>query len=767
MYCAGDLTIDTGQQRVMCGANEISLPKRSFDLLLALVRSAPNVVSLDRLMHEVWPNLVVSPETVSQRVKLLRDALGDDPRGPRYVAGVRGRGYRIVAPVSCVAAADRSGAELPALPVRETPSRPSAIRTRLPRLSSLALATLALILAATLAWRQISRAPSTTSARPNSVTVSALPERAVAVLPFENMSREASDEFVAQGISDGVLHRLAGIRDLTLIARSSSSVFRDKSTDARQIGRTLNARYLVWGSVQREGDRLRVTAQLIDAASGANVWSLRFDRTVGDIFGAEDEIANGVARALEVSLTQHEHPFARFGTDAYLNYLQGGALIATRKTTDAERAVKRFSRAVEIAPTFAAAYVALADAHLHLAHLKGASDHSPSMDAAYAKAQPLLDRALQLDSSLGEAYVLRADIKDYAGDTAGAEADYIVGLTFSPNDGRGYESFAEFLERQGRFDEALAAIDKARLVDPLTPRNHYLKGLMLQARGSKQEAEALYLQTLQIAPDFYPALTRLAQIRAYRDGRYAEAVKLAEQAVAIDPRARWALAQPVDFYLDVQDVDAARSFALQQVESARAALWLPICLFQQQPERAAEILRANPNRWTEWEDVEAYVIRDAALASGRLDRARVELAKLPTRELHGLYATIALAQVNLALGDRREAERLALTVLDWKGPAFPHAVAYPKAVALALLGRREAAIDQLQRAFEYESKSRWWYVFEREPAFDTLRDDPRFAALATRARTNAAAERTLLQQMRERGEVPRRAARVKAKDAPC
>jgi TolB-like protein/DNA-binding winged helix-turn-helix (wHTH) protein/Tfp pilus assembly protein PilF len=759
-YRVGDLTIDLGSQRVTRGDDEIALPKLSFDLLVALTRAAPNLLSINALMHEVWPDLVVSRATVSQRVKLLRHALGDDPHAPRYIEVLRGRGYRMIAPVSSAASGpgEQTGEESAFAP--DLAEHRSTAWTR-HRIAAAVLATIVLAAAtATFIITRVRESSREEPAHPATATVSALPEHTVAVLPFANLGSDAQDEFVALGIAEGVLHRLAEIQDLTLIARTSSFSLHGKAAGAREIGLQLNARYLVEGSVQRQENRLRVSTQLIDAATGVQVWSLRFDRTMDDIFAVEDEISQSVAAALEVSISQRLHPFARFGTDAYLAFLRGKALVATRRVVDAERAIESFSHAIDLAPDFAAAYAALADAHLHLAATVSGTD-SAVRAAAQDRVQSLLTRALQLDASLGEAYITRAHLKQLNGDDQGAETDYRKGLALSPNDGVGHERFADFLSERKRFQEALIEIDRARLIDPLSARNHYMKAMILRdTQGRLAEREALLLQALRVAPDFHPALSRLAVLRAAQ-GRVAEAVALAEQAVAIDPRAPWVLTRPVHFYLELGDVEAARSFAAEQAESARAALWLPICLFDGQPQRAAEILRAHPERWSDVlsEDVEAYVIRDAALLSGRLANASSELA--PLEDEDGAIKTIARAQVRLAAGDRREAERLARVVLDLE--AQPVRIT-AQAIAFAIRGQHDAALDSLEQILEQDG-IRWWYTLERERAFDLLHTHPRFQALAAKARGRAAAQRNLLDQMRERGEVPRRA--VNANPTPC
>lgn len=750
-----------------------------FEAILYFVERPGELLEKDRLMADLWPGLVVEENNLTHVISVMRRVLGEARGENRYVATVPGRGYRFVADVMRVPV--ETVADAPTV-VPVTPARPARSR----RAAPIALLMLACVLIVALFaygwstgwWLVRESAPPIATASP---PVANLPPRTVAILPFVNLSTEAHDEFIALGLSEGVLHRLADIRDLTLIARTSSFAFRDKPADARNIGRALNARYLVEGSVQRSGARLRVTAQLIDATTGGHLWSLRFDRTIDDIFAVEDEISQRVAEALEVSLTEQNHPFAHFGADAYLAFLQGRSIIATRPQ-DAERAIAHFSRAIEVAPTFAAAYVALADASIHHANLP---DNSEVRRGAFRKAATWLATALQLDATLGEAYVLRADMKVQCAHEEflcadmktfrerTAEGDFRKGLELSPNYGMGHEHFAEFLwEEEQRLDEALAEIDRARLVDPLTPRNHYVKGKMLMfshAAGAFSEeaieqAEPLFLQTLQLAPDFHLALWRLGAIRWYQ-GRFAEAVMLAERAVATRSGEAGPSSFLVEFYLELEDVDAARSVVEQQAD------WLTICLQQRKLERAAELLRDDPGgRGRLDNDVEAYVIRDAAQASGDLARARHELLTMRINEVpieSDMVRMAVLAQVTLALGDRREAQRLAGKVLGSEAVRREYRIHHTKAIALTVLGQDAAALDTLEQGFARGYRKRWWYAFNREPAFEPLRSDPRFQALAAKARAHAVAERKSLDKMRARREVPARAAKALSTAGTC
>ena len=288
VFLIGDLRVDIGQQRVIRARLEVPLPNLSFQTLVALIRCAPNVLSNESLMSQVWPGLIVSPETVNKRVNLLRDALGDDVREPRYIAGVRSRGYRLVAPVSRAAGA-LTAPDLPmpvgeaAIHLTESPvssvagdapvSEAPKLRRRYGRRVAFSIAGAGLLIAGAIVvqWASPDRAGG---AGPDVPVVHAIavgvPSRTVAVLPFDNISADSADAYLAQGLPEMILNRLSRIDGLSVIARNSSFALATKNIDSSEIGRRLNSGYLIGGSVQREADRLRVAVHLVDTAAGTH-----------------------------------------------------------------------------------------------------------------------------------------------------------------------------------------------------------------------------------------------------------------------------------------------------------------------------------------------------------------------------------------------------------------------------------------------------------------------------------------------------------------
>jgi TolB-like protein/DNA-binding winged helix-turn-helix (wHTH) protein len=782
-YRVGDLLIDTGPQRVTRDGHVIALPKLSYDLLIALVRAAPNLLSLDALMGEVWPKLVVSPETVSQRIKLLRDALGDDPRNPRYVEGLRGRGYRLIPAVESGIAStepmkspDPTSGALQNIAEQEIQS---SAAPSLPRPSPRHWRMWAFVIGIALIFGAlgIRKIAQIELGKPKtSVDVIAVQPRSVAVMPFESLSAEPDNEYIALGMADSVLHRLSSVPELIVVARSSSFALGKPAPDARDAGRRLGVRYLIEGSVQRAGKALRVATQLIDTTTNNELWSLKIDRTIDDVFAVQDQIAQRVAQQLDVTLHDRSAEYADLGTDAYLAFLKGRALLQSRKLGDIEDSIRQFSRAIELAPSFAAAMAELAYAKTLLASTQGT--HNKDKSKLWPEVKALVDRAIAIDPAAGEPYFLRGMYKlDQNKDPGGAEADFRKGLDLAPNFGPGLRIYAEFLFERERYDETLAVIDRARLVDPLSAENHYRKGEVLRSgfRGN-EEAAALYLQALAVQPNFYPAYTRLAQVR-WNQGRIAEAIKYGEKSVAIESNATWTRDRLIWFYVEVGDLSAAREI-LRGFPPGAPDIPLAeslICFRAGNLERTEALARKGVNDPDVNDGLAIIFATDAiverAIAMHTAASARQFILAIPDlKKDRGTLAVVAdnfptvlqLATLEHFVGDRELGDDLANRILAFTDHGGIVGVAgreeWTRAVASALLGHNDAALDHLEKMIPLGGRVGWWVRLDRDPSFAALRATPRFQAIAADTRSWLQSQQQLLGRMRMRGEVPPRSA---------
>ena len=781
-----DLSVDIGRALVQRGDLEVPLPKLSFDLLVALARAAPNLLTLDDLMNQVWPGLVVAPDTVSQRVKLLRAALDDDSKTPRYIVGVRGRGYRLIAMVGDLHA--------PAQPLQSLQSQlsqpaivPAADGTRGPRWRLIVVGSgvlLMLVATAVLLNQRTTEHAATLADATGAARAAAaaqLPERSIAVLPFVNLGKADNSDLLALGIPEAVLHQLATLNNLQVIARTSSFAFRDSKIDARAIGQDLNARYLLEGSVQTDHGRLRVTAQLVDAASGGHVWSMQFDKTPDDIFALQDEIALRVARALQLSLdagaTEQLAASNTTNFDAYLEFLQASSLLATWRLADTQAAIQRATKAVELDPRFAAAYVLLTKAKVRFAEFNVTADRPQRLARALQEGQQLLQQALALNPRDSRAYVERAYLTAFS-DTMAAEKDYRRGLELNPNDAEAYEGLAVILADQpARRAAAVSAIDQARKLNPLEPRLDVIKATMIfYGRGDADGAAELLVAALNRNPLYEPALARLQELR-WATGHQAEATILGEQVLSRDPQADQARQILQLAYLDMNDPAAARSLAGVNGNSD-ASSRIVMSLYARDFQHAAMLAYAAAASNTlagVTEPLGTGAIRIAARHNGQLARAAAlftqrgaikwdESGNLIQGDVTSLQLNaVSLGDMLLQMGETARAKKLleaSLAAMDRDEQEYQRGEAWyflMRPIALALLGRTDAAIAVLQkRSAGNVISGNVWYSFELEPAFASLRNDSRFVALHEQLQAHAKAEHRALQRMRAQGLVPRR-----------
>ena len=371
-----DLVIDAGARRVIRGNEEIALPKLSFDLLFALARAAPDTLSIDELMDQVWGKAVVSPATVAKRVELLRHALGDDSTDPRYIALVRGHGYRLIADGGAAAPSPASGRRW----------------------------IIAAVAATVIAAVVVGIARMSGSGRP-------APEKSVAVLPFVAMSRDDDVEIFADGLTEEVSHALANIAELKVTGRTSSFHYKNRNEDLREIGATLGVAHLLEGSVRRSDDRIRVTAQLIDAEDGFHLWSKVYDSTPADTLRIQEDIAHNVADALRVtfSLAQEQALVAHGDIDpeSYLLYLRAQTLAsrAGPSTPERDEVQSLLETVLERHPDYVPALLWLAK--LEAARLRfNDESYEVRWDEGWSRVRHNAERVIELEPGNAEAHAV-------------------------------------------------------------------------------------------------------------------------------------------------------------------------------------------------------------------------------------------------------------------------------------------------------------------------------------------------------------------------
>lgn len=759
----GELSLDLSSGEIVRDGVRVRLQDHAFRVLELLTAHPGEVVSRERLIAHVWPRTtyIDTDAGLNTAVKRLRAALGDDADAPRYFETVPRRGYRFIAPVIPLAD-DPPGPERKVQGDVAPPARLAAVPRPWRRRAMLGMASLLVAaLIGTLGyWLVAVRGPAPdTHVGP----AAKLPERTVAVLPFLNLTGDPRREYLALGIADTLLHRLADVREIHVIARTSSFEFQGRNQDVRDIGRRLNARYLVEGSVQESAARLRITAQLIDAASGAHIWSRSFDRQPDDIFAVQDEITLEVARALQLSVTALDNRSLRpIGTaqfDAWLAYEQGRALMTARRTRDLHAAVTALERAVRLDPQFAAAYAALANALLieaDFASPPGTSAPQASHDARL-RAAPLIRSALALDATNGDALVARAHMARIEDNPVAAEADYRRAIRSNPNLAQGYLGLGELLiDHFGKLNEGRTMIARARLLDPLEPRGPYYAGLVELFRDRPAAGERLMVETLRIRPDYAPALVRLGWSNWRRDARFADAIKYGEQALRLDPDSIWAKDMLLPWYLELGEADAAEAMLGTRAPLRELAILLHF--YRREYGRAGELVYTRPATAGPG-DIDAFVLLEHAMANDETARAlRVLEQRVAVGDGRDEDAVIVRARLLAAAGDALRARRMleeSLARLDEGARqvrVFGGFARAARARVLADLGRRADAMAELRRVtHEAHDWTYGWYIFERDPFFLPLRTDPGFEALRKAYLARVAAARSRLETWRAEG----------------
>jgi TolB-like protein/DNA-binding winged helix-turn-helix (wHTH) protein len=537
LYEFGPFVLDPGERLVRHGAARMELPPRAFDTLLVLLENNGRLLEKDALMRTVWGDTVVEENNLSQVIYLLRKALRDGEDGARYIETVPKRGYRFVAevrefepaegnggsgarrsnPPSSSSSTNHNGSVAPAgtdsasegdlHPVsgtgtnrRETPDPNSATRRGWIQglVGGLAIVAVVALLQGA-GWKQRLFG----EADPGAV-------RSVAVLPLQNLSNDPNQDYFVDGMTDELITDLAQIRELKVVSKTSIMQYKGTRTPLPQIGRELGVDAVVEGSVLRSGDRVRITAQLIRTATDRHIWAEAYDGDLKDVLSLQARVAEAITNEVKLNLTAEESGRLRqaraVNPEAFDLYLRGRYAWNQRNLEGFHKAIEYFNQAIEKDSNFALAYSGLADCHTLLTLYGGGVTNM-------AEAQAAAEKALQLDSTLAEAHTSLAAVKIlHDWDWQGAEQEFHRALELNPNFAQAHHWYGNLLlGPEGRHEEAIAEMQRARELDPLSVIINADTGFAYYLAGRYDLALQEYQKVLAANPDFVPVHFYLSQ----------------------------------------------------------------------------------------------------------------------------------------------------------------------------------------------------------------------------------------------------------------
>ena len=328
------------------------------------------------------------------------------------------------------------------------------------------------------------------------------PDKSIAVLPFVNMSNDPEQEYFSDGMAEEILNSLAHLKDLKVAGRTSTFQFKGKNIDLKEVGDKLKVKTVLEGSIRKQGNKIRITAQLINIEDGYHLWSEKYDRELDDIFAIQDEIALAITEKLKVTLFENDRELITKtytqNTEAYQLYLQGRYFWNRRTEEGLKTSVNYFQKAIEKDPNYALAWAGLADSYNLLGEYGKISRRE-----IYPKAKASVNKALKLDSRLAEAHISLASLLMLdEWDWINAGKEFKTGVDLNPNYATGHHWYSEWLMYMGKFDEALREISQAADLDPVSLGILKDKGFVLYYNRQYDEAIALAMLTLELDPDF-------------------------------------------------------------------------------------------------------------------------------------------------------------------------------------------------------------------------------------------------------------------------
>ena len=570
------------------------------------------------------------------------------------------------------------------------------------------------------------------------------PQNSIAVLPFADLSEDSSQGYFSDGIAEEILNVLAKVKGLHVAARTSSFAFREPDKDIREIGRLLNVSTVLEGSIRKSGDRIRLTAQLINVEDGYHIWSNSFDRELDDVFAIQDEVASAIASALVDSFSGLEQkPASRTRNLAAFEAYRTGRLHWWRRSPDElQKAITLFAKAVEHDPTFAPAYAGMADSWLLLA-MYGNLTFMKSTE----RAMPMIEKALEIDPGSSEAFAALGLARWHIGQKDAAESALRQSIKLNDDYIPAYLWLGGLLGDLGRLPEQRQILQQAMLLDPLNELLAINVAGNLASQGEYEAGKALLQNLVSLRPDS-ATLLRIMSGHAIKSGELVEGWQYANRSYDLEPESPVVIETLAGAWLSVGAYDKAERLLLDGLEiagdnSGLQSSYFFLLIKQGRLEKAERLVREQfgdsiedlPEQQQQYYYYQKGMI---SLVAGDMDAARNYFENAIRDESDQAwdgeqveYATI-LSALHLAIGNtvlaeqrlssaERSVRRARLNGVDHAG------IYYTESSIHALRGDLRAGLDSLQMAYDRGFRSAW--LLDIDYRLESLHDDPQFAAI--------------------------------------
>ena len=528
-YRFGLFEVDCRTGELRKQGRQLKLRGRPFDILVLLLARGGDVITREELRQQLWQadTFVDFDHGLNSAINRLREALGDSAENPRFIETLPKRGYRFIAPIDVPSVGTPSASSAPAplppspssSPMPEpTPSAPHRLSPPSRAILLLGSGALAIAVVVAALYLKVARPPTASSSR-----------MTLAVLPFQNLSNDAEQEFFSDGFTEEMIAELGALDPdhLGVIARTTTMLYKGARKDVAQIKRDLGVDYLLEGSIRRAGTRMRITAKLVQTTDMTNLWAESYDRDVADVLAIQSEVGMKIARSLTLALKRPRIDAGQMAASSFSAYemcLRGKFYREQATEEGARKAIEYFQKAIATNPSYAPAHSGLADSY----RLLGAPGWEVEQPAELLrKAKAGAEHALALDPLSSEAHAVLSMVKlDYDWDLPGSEREAVEAIRLNPSSVQAHQYYSSTLTTMGRLDDAIGEAHRAMELDPLSA----IAGASLAIRywyaGRIDEAIAGFEKTLEANPEFGVARWGLAQCYRQRGDTARELVEL-------------------------------------------------------------------------------------------------------------------------------------------------------------------------------------------------------------------------------------------------